>query len=140
MSRRGLAFASEISSHAEAPISFGSLDIPAEVEEVNMDQEDLPPSAQSFAIATPPTQAESTHDRHEEQTSGKVDLKDENGIQLDQAEPEVPEDPLMLFQQMDISDVKPATAEALTRTSTSLTRCETCHGRGILSETSGSII
>ena len=72
-----LTFASEISSHADAPISFGSLDIPAEVEEVNMDQEDLPPFAQSFAIATPPTQAESNHDRQEEQTSAKVDLEDE---------------------------------------------------------------
>ena len=40
-------------------------------------------------------------------------LEDENDIQLDQAEPEVPEDPLMLFQQMDSSDVKSATADAL---------------------------
>ena len=109
-----LTFDSEISSHADAPISFGSLDIPAEVEEVNMDQGDLPPSAQSFAIATPPTQAESTHEKYEEKTSGKVDLEDENDIQLDQAEPEVPEDPLMLFQQMDSTEVKSATADALT--------------------------
>ena len=59
------------------------------------------------------SQAESTHERHEEQQpSGKVDLEDENNIQLDQAEPEVPEDPLMKFQQMDSSDVKSATADA----------------------------
>ena len=58
-----------------------------------MDQEDLPPSAQSFAIATPPKQAESIHDGQEEQASGKVDLEDENDVQLRQAEPEVTEDP-----------------------------------------------
>ena len=43
-----------------------------------------------------------------------MDLEDENEIQLDQAEPEVPEDPPMLFQQMDSAEVKSATADALT--------------------------
>ena len=42
-----------------------------------------------------------------------MDLEDENDIQLDQAETEVPKDPLMLFQQLDSSDVKSATADAL---------------------------
>ena len=108
-----LTFASAISSHADAPISFGTLDIPAEAEEVAMDLGDPPPSAQSFAIATPPTQAESNHDKQEVQTSAKVVLEDENDIQVGQvAEPEVTEDPFMLFQQMDHTDVKAATAEA----------------------------
>ena len=133
-----LTLASEISSQADAPISFGSLDIPAdiantEVEEVNMDQEDLFPSAQSFAIATLPTQAESTHEKQEEQPTGKVDLEDENDIQLDQAETEVPEDSLMLFQQMVSSDMKTCYGRRLPCTSNPITRSETCYGRGAFS-------
>ena len=83
-----LTLASEISSQADAPISVGSLVVPAhianmEVEGVDMDQEVLPPSVQSFAIATPPTQAESTDEKQEEQLTGKVDLEHKNDIQLD---------------------------------------------------------
>ena len=114
-----LTLASEISSQADAPISFGSLDIPGDIanmeveqEGVDMDQDVLPPSAQSFAIATPPTQADSTHGNQEAQQTVQMDLEDENDIQTDQVEMELPEGPLMLFQQLDSPDVKPATADA----------------------------
>ena len=56
-----LTVAPEIGSQADAPISFGSINIPEDIvnmevepEGVDMNQEVLPASAQSFAIATPP--------------------------------------------------------------------------------------
>ena len=41
-----------------------------------------------------------------------MDLEDENDIQTDHVDLELPEDPLMLFQQLESPDAKSATAEA----------------------------
>ena len=53
--------AAELSSRADQAIAFGSIDIPdedqaAEVEEINMDQIELPPSVETWAINTLPVE------------------------------------------------------------------------------------
>ena len=97
-----LTVASGIGSQADAPIFVGSINIPEDIVEmevepkgVDMNQEVLPTSAQSFAIVTPPAQADPTENRQEEQRTGHVDLENGNYIQTDHADFGVPEDPVI---------------------------------------------
>jgi hypothetical protein len=106
--------AAELSSRADQAIAFGSIDIPdedqaAEVEEINMDQIELPPSAETWAINTPPV------DRRPEPIEPigppmqMVDLDNENEIEPSHAQAEPADDPLQLFEE---PNSKPATADA----------------------------
>ena len=106
--------AAELSSRADQAIAFGSIDIPdedqsAEVEEVNMDQIELPPSAETWAINTPPVDRRPAPIEPIGPPMQMVDLDNENEIEPSHAQAEPADDPLQLFQE---PDSKPATAEA----------------------------
>ena len=103
--------AAELSSQADQAIAFGSLGIPndiepAEVDEINMDQIDLPPSAEIWAIATPPVDCHPASSEPIVLPMHKVDLDNENAIEAGHAQADLADDPLQLFEE---SDSKPAT-------------------------------
>ena len=106
--------AAELSSRADQAIAIGSIDIPdedqaAEVEEINMDQIELPPSAETWAINTPPVERRPEPIEPIGPPMQMVDLDNENEIEPSHAQAEPADDPLQLFEE---PNSKPATAEA----------------------------
>ena len=96
--------AAELSSKADLPIVFGSVDMvnkiePTEMDEMDMDEYhvELPPSADSWAINTPPPEFQAPK-APTMPPSHSVDLCNENEIEAVHAQQqEIAEDPLQLF-------------------------------------------
>ena len=128
--------AAELASHADQAIAFGSLEIPLDiepvgVEEMDIDQTNVPPSAETWAIDTPPLDLPPAPTTLTVQPELAVDLDNENDIESGQAEAEPTDDPLQFFEAPEDSKLetaaaihstaspttapkpKPATAEAL---------------------------